>query len=477
MTTSLVKSSPDIAPTDDYPMTPREIVSELDRFIVGQAAAKRCVAVALRSRWRRLRVAEELREEISPKNIIMIGPTGVGKTEISRRLARLVRAPFLKVEASRFTEVGYVGRDVESIVRDLADLAVDMVREEETTKVEVAARARAEDKLLDLLMPTAGPTVLGPGAPQSLPEDAATRDKLRRLLREGALDDQIVELPTAPTAAGPQAFFEVLTPQNLEEAGMNLKETLQNMFGGAMPGAPGGSKASGRKATVAEALEILTREEAAGLIDMEKVTAEAVRRVEQNGIVFLDEIDKICGRGSGQSSGPDVSREGVQRDLLPIVEGTTVKTRYGMVRTDHVLFVASGAFNLTKPSDLIPEFQGRFPVRVELDALGREDFRRILTEPQNSLVRQYTALLATEAVELAFEDSAIAEIADIAAEMNSRAENVGARRLHTIMERLLEDLSFRAPEMSGASVTVDAAYVRDALGEILQDQDLSRYIL
>jgi len=457
-------------PQPGYPMTPREIVSELDRYIVGQGAAKRAVAVALRNRWRRQQVPEELREEIAPKNIIMIGPTGVGKTEISRRLARLAQAPFIKVEASRFTEVGYVGRDVESIIRDLTELAVDMVREEETEKVEVKARERAEERVLDLLLPGT-PLATTPGGPESSPESTETRDKLRKLLRAGHLDERTVEIePQQPQASG--AMFEIITPQALEEAGFNLREALGNLFGGG-----GGREQHARKVTVAEAIELLAKQEAQGLIDQSRVAAEAVRRVEQNGIVFIDEIDKICGRDAAHTSGPDVSREGVQRDLLPIVEGSSVKTRHGMVRTDHVLFIASGAFNVSKPSDLIPEFQGRFPIRVELGPLGKDDFVRILTEPQNSLTRQYVALLATEGVELVFEDSAIEEMAAIAAEVNARTENVGARRLHTVMERLLEEVSFTAPERSGSSVRLDGPAVRKELGAILEDEDLSRYIL
>jgi ATP-dependent HslUV protease ATP-binding subunit HslU len=464
------------------PMTPREIVAELDRFIVGQAAATRAGAVALRSRWRRLQVGDELRDEIAPKNIIMIGPTGVGKTEISRRLARLAQAPFLKVEASRFTEVGYVGRDVESIVRDLVDIAVDMVREEEAENVRNQARERAEDRVISELLPKApGSSATGPAGQ---PESDTTREHIRMLLRAGRLDDEMVEI-VAPPPAQPGAFFEILTPQNMEEAGQSLKDALSNMFGkgggpfGGGPPGGGGPGARGqdtRRIPVREAMELLTKQEAQGLIDQEKVTREAVTRAEQNGIVFLDEIDKICTRQGGVA-GPDVSREGVQRDLLPIVEGSQVKTRHGMVRTDHILFVASGAFNLAKPSDLIPEFQGRFPVRVELDALGRDDFVRILTEPQNSLVRQYKALLATENVRLEFEPSGIEELASIAAEVNSRSENVGARRLHTILERLLEDVSFDAPERGGSEVRIDAAFVRERLGPVLEDQALSRYIL
>jgi ATP-dependent HslUV protease ATP-binding subunit HslU len=459
--------------SNPYPMTPREIVSELDRFIVGQRNAKRAVAIALRNRWRRLQVSEELRDEIAPKNIIMIGPTGVGKTEISRRLAKLAQAPFIKVEASRFTEVGYVGRDVESIIRDLTELAIDMVREEETEKVQVKAREAAEERVLDLLMPSA-PSFRA-GGPATAPDSADTRDRLRRDLRAGRLDGQTIDIePLSPQQPG--AIFEVITPQNLDDMGSNIREALGSIFGGTQGAHGSGREQRTQKATVAEALDQFTKQEAQGLIDQGAVAKEAVRRVEQNGIVFIDEIDKIAGR-EGAVRGPDVSREGVQRDLLPIVEGSTVKTRQGMVRTDHILFIASGAFNLSKPSDLIPEFQGRFPIRVELEALGADEFVRILTEPQNSLVRQYVALLATEGVELEIDESGIREIATIAAQVNARTENVGARRLHTVMERLLDEISFAAPERSGSSVRIDATYVHEKLGPILEDQDLSRYIL
>jgi ATP-dependent HslUV protease ATP-binding subunit HslU len=440
--------------------TPREIVSELDRYIVGQREAKRAVAIALRNRWRRMQVPEPLRDEIAPKNIIMIGPTGVGKTEISRRLAKLAQAPFIKVEASKFTEVGYVGRDVESIIRDLTELAVTMVREEEKEKNRVKARELAEDRVLDLLLPPPPKTSPMAGPPSDLTE---TREKLRRMLREGKLDDRSVELEVTKAAS---PMIEVMTPQGMEEIESNLRELLQNV----MP-----KRTKKTKMLVPEALDALEQEEASRLIDQEAATREAIRRVEQSGIVFLDEIDKIAGREGVH--GPDVSREGVQRDLLPIVEGSTVSTKHGPVRTDHVLFIASGAFHISKPSDLIPEFQGRFPIRVELEALTQADFVRILTEPENALTRQYTALLATESVALVFREDAVAEIARMAAEVNERTENIGARRLHTVLERLLDQVSFDAPEMSGQEVIVDAAMVRERLAAILEDQDLSRFIL
>ena len=451
-------------------MTPREIVSELDRYIVGQRNAKRAVAVALRNRWRRQQVPEELRDEIAPKNIIMIGPTGVGKTEISRRLAKLAQAPFLKVEASKFTEVGYVGRDVESMIRDLTDLAIKMVKDEEQEKVRIRARELAEERVLDLLLPPArggerriqpvGERVAAEAAEEST---AATRDKLRRMLREGKLDDRVLELETTKAAV---PMVEVFTPQGMEEMEFHLKDLFANL----MP-----KKTKKQRVNIPEALDLLTQEEASKLVDMEVVTKEAIRRVEQSGIIFIDEIDKIAGREG--IVGPDVSRQRVQRDLLPNVEGSTVNTKNGMVRTDHILFIASGAFHMTKPSDLIPEFQGRFPIRVELEPLTREDFIRILTEPQNALIKQYVALMETEGVHLVFRDDAVAEIAAIAAEVNQSTENIGARRLHTVVERLLESLSFAAPEMGGREVVIDAAYVREKLNDIVKNEDLSRYIL
>jgi ATP-dependent HslUV protease ATP-binding subunit HslU len=442
-------------------MTPREIVSELDRYIVGQKDAKRAVAIALRNRWRRQLVPEDLREEIAPKNIIMIGPTGVGKTEISRRLAKLAQAPFIKVEASKFTEVGYVGRDVESIIRDLTDLAVNMVKEEEKQSVEIKAREVAEERVLDLLLPAASASVDGEAVDSARLQ--GTRDKLKKMLRDGKMDERFVEIEMTQTA---MPMIEVLTPQGMEGMEFNLKEMFSNL----LP-----KKTKKKTVKIPEALDIITQEEAAKLIDMDKVISEAVRRVEQSGIVFLDEIDKIAGRES--THGPDVSREGVQRDLLPIVEGSTVNTKYGMVKTDHILFIASGAFHTAKPSDLIPEFQGRFPIRVELSSLGKEDFVRILTEPKNALIKQYAALLETEKVHVTFRDDAILEIALIAADVNERTENIGARRLHTILERLLDDVSFSAPEMPGKDVEIDAQYVRDRLAPILSNEDLSRYIL
>ena len=453
---------PDAGQTVAPVMTPREIVSELDRYIVGQTEAKRAVAIALRNRWRRQLVPEDLREEIAPKNIIMIGPTGVGKTEISRRLAKLSQAPFIKVEASKFTEVGYVGRDVESIIRDLTDLAVNMVKEEEKQKVELKAHEVAEERVLDLLLP-AEPAEEGDGEAIDGQRLQSTREKLKKMLREGKMDDRFVDIELTQSA---MPMIEVLTPQGMEGMEFNLKEMFSNL----MP-----KKTKKKTVKIPEALDILTQEEASKLVDMDKVTGEAIRRVEQSGIVFLDEIDKIAGRES--MNGPDVSRQGVQRDLLPIVEGSTVNTKYGMVKTDHILFIASGAFHTAKPSDLIPEFQGRFPIRVELSSLTKADFVRILTEPKNALIKQYEALLETEGVHLKFADDAIQEIALIASDVNERTENIGARRLHTILERLLDEVSFAAPEMHGKEVAIDAEYVRERLAPILNNEDLSRYIL
>ena len=453
---------PDAGQTVAPVMTPREIVSELDRYIVGQKEAKRAVAIALRNRWRRQLVPEDLREEIAPKNIIMIGPTGVGKTEISRRLAKLSQAPFIKVEASKFTEVGYVGRDVESIIRDLTDLAVNMVKEEEKQKVELKAHEVAEERVLDLLLP-ASSAEEGDGEAIDGQRLQSTREKLKKMLREGKMDDRFVDIELTQSA---MPMIEVLTPQGMEGMEFNLKEMFSNL----MP-----KKTKKKTVKIPEALDILTQEEASKLVDMDKVTGEAIRRVEQSGIVFLDEIDKIAGRES--MNGPDVSRQGVQRDLLPIVEGSTVNTKYGMVKTDHILFIASGAFHTAKPSDLIPEFQGRFPIRVELSSLTKADFVRILTEPKNALIKQYEALLETEGVHLKFAEDAIQEIALIASDVNERTENIGARRLHTILERLLDEVSFAAPEMHGKEVAIDAEYVRERLAPILNNEDLSRYIL
>jgi ATP-dependent HslUV protease ATP-binding subunit HslU len=444
-------------------MTPREIVSELDRYIVGQRKAKRAVAIALRNRWRRQQVPEELRDEIAPKNILMIGPTGVGKTEIARRLARLAQAPFIKVEASKFTEVGYVGRDVESMVRDLVELSVNMVKQEEMQRIEIKARAQAEERLLDVLLPLPSSRPGFSDHEAALASHQHTREKMRRMLRDGKLDDREVEIEVTKTAL---PLIEVMAPQGLEEMETQLKEMFSNL----LP-----KKTKKRRLKVPEALELLTQEEADKLIDMEAVVREAIRRAEQNGIIFIDEIDKIAGREGVH--GPDVSRQGVQRDLLPLVEGSTVNTKYGMIRTDHILFIASGAFHISKPSDLIPEFQGRFPIRVELDPLTREDFIRILTEPKNALLTQYIALLQTENVTLSFTPAAVEEIARIAALVNERTENIGARRLHTVVERLLEDLSFDAPELSGRELVIDVQQVKEKLEAIVKDEDLSRYIL
>ena len=454
-------------------LTPREIVAELDKHVIGQKDAKRAVAIALRNRTRRQKLPPDLAEEIIPKNIIMIGPTGVGKTEIARRLAKLANSPFLKVEASKFTEVGYVGRDVESMVRDLIEIAIDNVREEKLEDVADKAELNAEERLLDILLPPSPPPRPEPPTPSggvvidgstALAESSSrTREKLRQQLREGKLDDRLVEIDVRERNF---PSFEILTNQGVEEMDVNIKDMLPNIFG---------QRTKKRKMKVNEAFEYLIQEEEQRLIDMDQVTRVAIDRVENSGIVFLDEIEKIAGREGGH--GPDVSREGVQRDILPIVEGTTVNTRYGMVRTDHILFIAAGAFHVSKPSDLIPELQGRFPIRVELQSLTMEDFVRILTEPKSSLVKQYTALLETEGVKLEFTPESLDEIAHFAFRVNESTENIGARRLHTIMERVLDELSFDAPEKKGQQITVDADYVRKMLTDIVKDQDLSRYIL
>jgi ATP-dependent HslUV protease ATP-binding subunit HslU len=463
-------------------VTPREIVAELDKYVVGQAKAKRAMAIALRNRYRRQRLSPDMAEDVAPKNILMIGPTGVGKTEIARRLAKLAQSPFVKVEASKFTEVGYVGRDVESMVRDLVEIAVKMVREEREADVRERARVAAEERLLDLLLPPP------PGAPAmststSLSVDASvsplgahsteaqmardhvasTREKLREQLRAGKLDARMVEVDVRERST---PAFELVSGSNIEEIGVNLRDMLPGMFQG---------RNKRRKVAVPEALDILAQEEAQKLIDMDGVMKAAIERVEQSGIIFIDEIDKIAGRDGG--NGPDISRGGVQRDLLPIVEGTTVNTKHGMVKTDHILFVAAGAFHVSKPSDLIPELQGRFPIRVELEALGRDDFVRILTEPKNALITQYVALMATEGLTLVFTDEAIGRVAELAAVVNDRMENIGARRLHTMLERLLDEVSFHASELPGQSITIDTAYVDRMLADIVKSDDLSRYIL
>ena len=453
-------------------LTPRQIVSELDKYVVGQANAKRSVAVALRNRMRRQKLPPEIAEDILPKNIIMIGPTGVGKTEIARRLARLTNSPFLKVEASRFTEVGYVGRDVESMVRDLVEVSIDMVREEKVDEVAEKAEQNAEERLLDLLLPPPSlmrkqdkaPVESDDGRSATHEQFQRTREKLRAQLREGKLDDREVELEMRDRST---SAFEVVTAQGVEEMDINIKDILPGLFG---------QRTKKRRMQVTEAMEYLIQEEENRLIDMDQVTRTAVERAEQSGIIFLDEIDKIAGRERG-GGGPDVSREGVQRDILPIVEGTTVNTRYGMVRTDHVLFIAAGAFHVTKPSDLIPELQGRFPIRVELHSLTTEDFIRILKEPKSALVKQYIALLETEGIKLTFSDEALQEIAKFAAAVNEATENIGARRLHTIMEKLLDEISFEGPDLKKKIVRIDALYVQKQLADIVKNQDLSRYIL
>ncbi|MEZ4473860.1 MAG: ATP-dependent protease ATPase subunit HslU [bacterium] len=463
--------------------TPRETVSELDRYIIGQHKAKRAVAIALRNRWRRRHVPEELRDEIAPKNIIMIGPTGVGKTEIARRLARLAQAPFLKVEASKFTEVGYVGRDVESMIRDLTEIGIRMVREEETARVEAVARRVAEDRLVELLLKESGGSdaehqarkffeVSPDGKAQTVQPAADRKKDLQRRLRDGELDERVVSIEINEKPSGP--MMEVLGASGLEEMVINMRDALGSMGQGL------GGKKREKRMKVADALKILVAEESERRIDMETVVQQALDRVQNQGIIFLDEIDKIAGGGRGGGDGgrgPDVSRGGVQRDLLPIVEGSSVTTKHGVVKTDHILFIAAGAFHETKVADLIPELQGRFPIRVELESLSQEDFFRILMEPQNSLVRQYEALLATERVTVRFTEDAVRELARVAFQANERLENIGARRLHTVMETVLDEVSFRAPEMRGESVTVDAKVVRDRLQGILEDEDLSRYIL
>ena len=443
-------------------LTPRQIVEELDRYVIGQNKAKRAVAIALRNRWRRQRLSDDLRDEVLPKNIIMIGPTGVGKTEIARRLARLVNAPFLKIEASKFTEVGYVGRDVDSIIRDLAEIGINMVKAEMAAEVQEKAAALAEDRLLDLLLPPVRPLPADLPAEEQQAQTASTREKLRQQLHAGKLDDRMVEIDAKERVMP----FGIISNVGLEEIEMNLKD----MLGGLLP-----EKTKRRKLKVPEALRFLVQEEATKLIDMDRAAREGLQRVEQSGIVFLDEIDKIAGREGGH--GPDVSREGVQRDLLPIVEGSTVTTKHGPVKTDHVLFIAAGAFHVAKPSDLIPELQGRFPIRVELESLGKEEFVRILTEPQNALIKQSVAMLATEEVTLDFTQDGIEEIAATAASVNERTENIGARRLHTVMERILDEISFEAPDRKRTLITIDETYVRSRLKDIVKSEDLSRYIL